>query len=362
MNYNNSYPSQMGYNTSLQPAFNWKYLVKKVASSVMDKNITLPISIEQLGPKDSLAAWAEIYITIHVLGAPEKTRVAKQRDLEQFLRFVQREVGDDRLDAWTPAVTKHFQQALSKTISPITKKLYQTTTVNRILATLRHFSRWLHAQRPLLAGNPFQGVRDVNADEPEWNGLTSRQMLRLKSACEQRIKSCTRADQNPLLEAAIFYVLSQTGLRESELVSLNIEQYHHKGLHDVHRHKNKRISKKVPLPQEAREFLERYLATRENIQPEEPLFVSRYGQRLQAQDVRRSCDRLLKQACAHLEESDKFHFTPHMLRHTFLKQVTDKHGVHFAQRVSGNVSIREIFRYAKPSQDEIDRSVEALFE
>ena len=32
-----------------------------------------------------------------------------------------------------------------------------------------------------------------------------------------------------------------------------------------------------------------------------------------------------------------------------------------AQRMSGNVSIREIFRYTQPHQDEIDRAVEDLF-
>lgn len=45
----------------------------------------------------------------------------------------------------------------------------------------------------------------------------------------------------------------------------------------------------------------------------------------------------------------------------FLKKVTDKHGVHFAQEMSGNVSIREIFRYAKPCQDEIQSTIEELF-
>ena len=53
--------------------------------------------------------------------------------------------------------------------------------------------------------------------------------MRLKSACEQRIKSCTRKNQNPLLETAVFYILLGTGLRESELVTLNVEQYLKKG-------------------------------------------------------------------------------------------------------------------------------------
>jgi integrase/recombinase XerD len=191
-------------------------------------------------------------------------------------------------------------------------------------------------------------------------------VLRLKAACEQRIKACSRNNQNPLLESAVFYVLLQTGLRESEIVSLNVGQYHHKGLHQVLRHKNKRVSTKVPLPSDAREALERYLESRteacDKVKKDEPLFLSRYGNRLASQDVRRICQRLLKQGTTFLERDEKFRFTPHMLRHTFLKQVTDKHGVHFAQQMSGNVSIREIFRYAKPSQQEIDETVEGLFQ
>ena len=45
-----------------------------------------------------------------------------------------------------------------------------------------------------------------------------------------------------------------------------------------------------------------------------------------------------------------------------LTYLTDKHGVHFAQEMSGNVSIKEMFRYAKPSQEEMQSTIEALFE
>ncbi|OJY20056.1 MAG: hypothetical protein BGO90_12705 [Legionella sp. 40-6] len=68
--------------------------------------------------------------------------------------------------------------------------------------------------------------------------------MRLKSACEQRMKSCRRKNQNPLMETALFYVLMGTGLRQSEVVSLNMGQYRQKGLYDVLRHKSKRVSQK----------------------------------------------------------------------------------------------------------------------
>lgn len=50
--------------------------------------------------------------------------------------------------------------------------------------------------------------------------------------------------------------------------------------------------------------------------------------------------------------------TPHMLCHTFLKRITDQHGVHIAQKLSGNISMRGIIRYAKPIKCSIDESVE----
>lgn len=310
---------------------------------------------------NSLTAWLAFYCQVHVKGAPEKTEQAKKNDLEKFIHFFQNEVGHDHVDNWTPAVSKQFQKSLCKTVLEKTGKGYKATTINRTMATIRHVGRWLHQQRPLLAGDPLAQVKDLQTDAPDWNGITSRQLMRLKSACEQRIKSCGRKNQNPLLETAVFYLLLGTGLRESELVTIDVHQYRDKGLYDVVRHKSKRVTGKIPVPQEARLFLEQYLLSR-SPELEEPLFIGRYGARLKTLDIYRICQRVLKQALAYLPEQERFHFTPHKLRHTFLKKVTDKHGVHFAQEMSGNVSIREIFRYAKPSQEEMQSTIEALFE
>ena len=309
---------------------------------------------------NSLSAWLSYYYSVHVRGAPEKTEAAKKKDLAKFVQFFQSEVGHDLVDSWTPAVSKQFQRNLVKTISEKTGKPYKATSINRTMATIRHVGRWLHQQRPLLAGDPLAQVKDLQTDAPDWNGLTSRQLMRLKSACEQRIKSCTRKNQNPLMETALFYLLLGTGLRESEVVTLTISQYKQKGLHEVMRHKSKRVSQKIPLPLESRVYLDQYLETRKGAE-EEPLFVTRYGTPLKTLDVYRICQRVLKQALAYLPESEQFAFTPHQLRHTFLKKVTDKHGVHFAQELSGNVSIKEIFRYAKPSQEEMQETIEELF-
>lgn len=157
-----------------------------------------------------------------------------------------------------------------------------------------------------------------------------------------------------MLEAAIFYLLLGTGLRDSELINLNFEQYQGGcSLINVRR-KGQCVSKKVPIPKDAVALLDRYLLN-ECRQNDEPLFKTRWGKKLRRLDVANICKR------TSLLTPDRIKLTPHMLRHTFLKRVTDKHGLHIAQKLSANVSVREILRYAKPSEEKSAAVVEELF-
>ena len=107
-------------------------------------------------------------------------------------------------------------------------------------------------------------------------------------------------------------------------------------------------------PKDAAKYLNDYLE-KENRESQSPLLTGRGGNRLTRNDVYTICQRIS------LFAPTKTKLTPHMLRHTFLKRVTDKHGVHVAQKLSGNTSVREIFRYARPSEEEVEEVVEGLF-
>lgn len=335
-----------------------KSVVKRVSKqpkSVSDKIILSPSKSKNA--KNSLLFWAQKYFKEKVDGSPSGTIRAKKRDFTIFLNFYLKEIGHDHVDSWTPAVSKHFRTRQQKTRPQKGGNPYAATTVNRTLATLRHFARWLQKNRPLVCGDPFDNVKDIDVEPPAWNGWTDRQVVRLKSACEQRIKICSKETQNPLLEAAVFYTILNTGLRAFEISVLNVGQYHHRGLHKV-KGKGNREDAKVPVPSEAREFIDRYLETRKKTKPSEPLFITRYGNRIATQDIARIFKRLSEQASAHLPKNQKFVVTPHGGRHTFLKKMADKYGIHFAQRVSRNRSVREVFRYAQPSDEEIMEKVE----
>ncbi len=294
----------------------------------------------------SLSGWSAAYLALVVEGSSSSTLKAKERDLRLFLHFADSVGINDRVQYWTPALSKSFQSEMLNTYSP--------ATVARMTATLHHFAGWLKGRVVLAAGDPMAGVQSIKLDEPAWNGLSKKELAQLKMAVDIRLAACKRNDQNPLLEAAVFYVLLYTGLRESELVNLNVGQYKdHNALVDVRR-KGQRVSKKVPVPKDAAIYLDRYLLG-EARNPDEPLLKTRGGNRLHRTDVINICKRIA------LLTPDRIKLTPHMLRHTFLKRVTDQHGVHIAQKLSGNVSVREIFRYARPSEEESASVVEGLF-
>jgi integrase/recombinase XerD len=311
-----------------------------------------------VGDPGSLCAWVRLYWNWQVSGASVATLRAKRSDLARFVTFFVGELQHDSVDGWTPAISRHFQAHLLNKGSSTGGRL-AATSVNRICATVRHFGAFVHGHRALPAGPPFGDVRDVSVDEPAWYGLSATQLARLRAACELRLAQCRRKNQNPLLEAAVFYVLLHTGLRESELVALDFAQYHHRGLHEVRR-KARRVTRKVHVPSAAAAMLERYLDESRGRAPG-PLFVARGGERLTVRGVAYICERLARQASTHAKEGGRFHLTPHMLRHTYLKRAADQHGVHVAQKLSGNVSMREVFRYTKPSDAEAQQTAEGLF-
>jgi integrase/recombinase XerD len=317
-----------------------------------------------LRPKNpnSLTGWISLYYHLSVKASSIKTQQSKSQDLNKFIRFYHDKTQSDNINYWILPITQQFQDYLKCQTSPITNQVYKATTINRIMATIKHFAKWLLTRHPLVDGDPATNVKFLTVDEPDWHGLKDEQIQAIEQVCQHRLKHCNHKFQNPELEAAIFYCLLHTGLRETELININKNQYYNAGFNNVGR-KNKIITSFVPLPSTAIKYLDDYLKTRVN-QPDEinnPLFLSKFNNRLSARNVRRICERLAKQANQYLLQ-ENFHFSPHQLRHTFLKRMTDKYGIHFAHRVSGNISVKEIFRYAKPSRDEIKQCVESLFD
>ena len=177
------------------------------------------------------------------------------------------------------------------------------TTVNRVLATLRHSAKWIHRRRPFLAGDPTERIQGVRVDDPEWRGLKDIDVTRLKTAAEQLVHLRKRRNQQPMRDRAIFLMLLRTGLRVSELLRIDLDQYQGKHFINVTR-KGRKVTRSVFVAQEAREALDAYLDCDRGREPG-PLICSRTGQRLARQNADAALKAIGNQANSRLSEYKK---------------------------------------------------------
>src|SRR5215831_1699460 len=167
---------------------------------------------------ESLVAWLGLYMTVEGAATSTNTFRAKRRDLEGFLDYFRDTTRSDHPDQWTRSLTAGYLKHLAR-------EGKKPTTLNRVLATLRHAAGWVHRQRPFLAGHPCERIADIQTDEPAWKGLSDLAVTRLRSAGEQLLRLKSSKNRHGVRDQAIFLLLLHTGLRVSELLSLDLVQY-----------------------------------------------------------------------------------------------------------------------------------------
>src|SRR5262245_21098410 len=99
-------------------------------------------------PTASLTSWIQLYGQVDAGSNAANTLLAKGRDLDTFMGFFRERVRSDHPDQWTKSITAAFLRYLED------EQRKKPTTVNRVLATLKHVASWIEERRPFLAGNP----------------------------------------------------------------------------------------------------------------------------------------------------------------------------------------------------------------
>ena len=96
----------------------------------------------------------------------------------------------------------------------------------RVYASVRHFARWVHAKVvPFPFGCPTDGVKPPEEPEPEWKGLSRADELRLLNAAQTLRIRPGRGSNHGLRNHAALALLLGSGLRVSEMLGLDAEQY-----------------------------------------------------------------------------------------------------------------------------------------
>jgi integrase/recombinase XerD len=301
--------------------------------------------------KTSLRALARAYFVTEVAGQSPSTIDAKRRDLSRFFVFYLKLYGHDRPEEWYASVTREF-------IRQTAKQGVAEATLARTYASVRHFARWIHFKvRAFPLGCPTDNVKPPREPEAQWKGLSRADEIRLLAAAQTLRIRPGRGTNQGLRDHAAIAVLLGSGLRVSELLNLDCQQYTGRGFKKVLA-KGGRIRDLVPVKADARQVLEEWLA--EQGTKSGPMFPTRTGARLSRMQLFKVLQRVAKQANIHRKDGEQFTVSPHVLRHTFLRKLAEEKGVQYAKEASGHRSDRYIWRYVKPNTDSLADAIDSL--
>ena len=188
---------------------------------------------------DSLVWWIEKYLSVWVTTVENSGR-EQRRDIQAFLWFMMREVKHDHPDAWTPRLTHAFKAALQNFVDADGTRHWSDRSINRMLAHLKTFAKWVHGHRPFMLGNPTEKVKQIPTGSlllvecaitdterrrildaadmlPKVGGL-SRDRYRHKSPNSRPVRKGYR----PWRNRAIVYTLIETGMRRAGVCRINL--------------------------------------------------------------------------------------------------------------------------------------------
>ena len=210
-------------------------------------------------------------------------------------------------------------------------------TIDKNYAAISVFTRFLG--KPGLMLNITRKAKLKNDEIPN----------SLKKCEKDSLLKMVEADGN-LRNIAIVYTLLQTGIRVSELCSLNncdVEIGKKEGKVNV-RNEEGKIDRIVPLSKEVREHLENYLDSLNNEEPGDALFVSSLKKRM----TTRSVQYMLK----------KYNVNPHKLRHTFCQELVNNGiDIRIVAKLAGHRDINITKRYSRNHEADLMKAIDKTF-
>jgi tyrosine recombinase XerC len=241
-------------------------------------------------------------------------------DLDNFKKFI----GDTDIE-------KVDYLALRKFLAELKGKNLGTRTVNRRLSALRSFFKFL-TRDGYIKTNPTLSISSPKIDKHLPTFLTEDEVTRLiESAFAKSDK-----DEQGLRNRAVLETFYSTGIRISELVSLNIQDLDFIGgiVKVSGKGKKERI---VPIGEVAIRELRKYLEKRKKQADE--LFLNRSGKRITARGVRNIVRKYIKLA------GIKQGVSAHTFRHSF--------ATHLLNRGADLRTVQELLGHASLSTTQI---------
>ncbi len=260
-------------------------------------------------------------------GAAPNTLASYMRDLEQFSDWLQRRGLEDLPHMTSSTVQSYAAWLEGRGKSP--------ATVTRCLASVRCLCRWL-CKNGIRADNPAEGIKTKKVEKKLPCILTSQEVERLLAQPQ-----CV--DAKGWRDHAMLELLYATGIRVSELISLNVKDVKLSTavIHCASRNK----VRVIPVYPEAVKALRDYLR---RVRPsmaapgEEALFVNVSGTRM----TRQGFWKIIKSY--QIKAGIETEITPHTLRHSFAAHLLENGAdIQAVQEMLGHAELSTTQVYAK---------------
>jgi integrase len=193
------------------------------------------------GIPDTLSTWMEAYFGVEVTTS-QSSQAVQRRDIGRFVDFVLRVEGREDRGVWTSRLSQAFADDLRNEVKEEGGRKYSDRTINRMVAHLKTFSKWIHKLKPFFLGDPMEKLKTA----PLGTGLeieraiTPAERRKILDAADylpivggrsknRRIKSefpdqrPQRKGYRPWRNRAIMYLLIETGMRRAAVTRLNID-------------------------------------------------------------------------------------------------------------------------------------------
>lgn len=226
-------------------------------------------------------------------------------------------------------------QKIKEYLNFISRFNYSKTTITRKISAIRMFYKYLYREN-IVKNNPLKGVMAPKYQKKLPVFLTDEEINKILNTIPIDTVQGFR-------NRTIFELLYSTGIRVSELTSLNFGNLNleENEIKVLGKGNKERI---VLFSNTAKGFLKTYIeiarkmlyenGSKEIINQDSPLFVNNTGYRLQAQSVRKILKNIIKQI-----ELPK-NVTPHKFRHSFATKMLEKGAdLRVVQELLGHASI-----------------------
>jgi integrase/recombinase XerD len=275
----------------------------------------------------------------------ENTVAAYRNDLGQFLEFVEKRAGS-RLVEWSAISEADIEDYL--TFMKHKDQPYASSTIARKVAAIKSFFNYLVTQE-VIDANPTVDIDSPKVKKRLPQTLTFDEVERLLETPTGGKSAKT------LRDTALLRVLYETGMRVTEVVSIQLEDVDlERSL--LHSPTRQGEAREIPLADSTRALLDEYLAEGRpqlaNDAHERALFLNHRGEKLTRQGLWLIIKGYARQAGLNTE------VTPHTLRHSFaVHRLTQGSRLEDIQRLLGhaNISTTQIYTQLEPSEERAPR-------